>query len=98
MLLKCFSATLGVSWLQLASVIPMATLMWLVGFVRVPSLTRDDVKKLVPVGAAFAVGHLLTVASFGSVAISFTHVVKAAARGRELVGEGASIVAGCTFG
>ena len=37
----------------------------------------SDLVTLAPVGAAFAAGHLTTVASLGAVAVSFTHVVKA---------------------
>mmetsp|Transcript_10115 Transcript_10115/g.30036 ORF Transcript_10115/g.30036 Transcript_10115/m.30036 type:complete len:441 (-) Transcript_10115:136-1458(-) len=77
MLLKCFSATWAVSWLQLAAGIPIAMLMWLTGFVKTPSVTTSDVMKLAPVGAAFALGQVATVASLGAVAVSFTHVVKA---------------------
>lgn len=77
MLLKCFSATWAVSWMQLASGIPIAMLMWLVGVVKVPKVTSSDLVKLVPIGMTFALGQVATVASLGSVAVSFTHVVKA---------------------
>merc|ERR1719356_724000 len=77
MLLKCFSATWAVSWMQLAAGIPIAMLMWLTGFVKTPSVTSSDILKLAPVGAAFSAGQVATVASLGAVAVSFTHVVKA---------------------
>jgi len=76
-LLNAFSAPWAVSWVQLAAGIPIAMLMWATGFVKAPSVTKDDVLKLAPVGAAFAGGQVATVASLGAVAVSFTHVVKA---------------------
>jgi len=77
MLLKVFSATWAVSWFQLCAGIPIALLMWGTGLVRKPSVTGSDLTKLAPVGAAFALGQVATVASLGAVAVSFTHVVKA---------------------
>mmetsp|Transcript_3625 Transcript_3625/g.10923 ORF Transcript_3625/g.10923 Transcript_3625/m.10923 type:complete len:444 (+) Transcript_3625:85-1416(+) len=76
-LLSCFSATWAVSWIQLAAGIPIAALMWMTGFVQLPKVTKSDLLKLAPVGAAFAAGQVATVASLGAVAVSFTHVVKA---------------------
>lgn len=76
-LLKVFSATWAVSWIQLAAGIPIAMLMWSSGLLKKPSVTKDDLMKLAPVGAAFAGGQVATVASLGAVAVSFTHVVKA---------------------
>lgn len=76
-LLKVFSATWAVSWIQLAAGIPIALAMWGTGLLRKPSVTKDDLWKLAPVGAAFAGGQVATVASLGAVAVSFTHVVKA---------------------
>lgn len=76
-LLKVFSATWAVSWMQLAAGVPIAMLMWGTGLLKKPSVTKDDLMKLAPVGAAFAGGQVATVASLGSVAVSFTHVVKA---------------------
>ncbi|CAJ1436546.1 unnamed protein product, partial [Effrenium voratum] len=61
----------------LAAGIPIALLMWGSGFIKAPKLTKDDLLKLAPVGAAFAAGQVATVASLGAVAVSFTHVVKA---------------------
>lgn len=78
LLLKCFGATWAVSWLQLASGIPIACFMWAAGLVKTPKLTVSDFVKLVPQGVAHSVGQVATVASLGDVAVSFTHVVKAA--------------------
>jgi len=77
MLLQAFKASWAVSWLQLAAGIPICFLMWATGFVKKPNVTMDDIMKLAPSGAAFAAGQVMTVASLGSVAVSFTHVVKA---------------------
>lgn len=77
LLLKAFTATWAVSWIQLASGIPIAMLMWLTGAVQKPKVTSSDIAKLAPVGAAFAAGQVATVASLSAVAVSFTHVVKA---------------------
>merc|ERR1719442_363306 len=77
-LLKCFGATWAVSWLQLASGVPIACFMWAAGLVKTPKLTSSDFLKLVPQGLAHSVGQVATVASLGDVAVSFTHVVKAA--------------------
>ncbi|CAE8626610.1 unnamed protein product, partial [Polarella glacialis] len=77
MLMNAFSATWAISFIQLASGIPIAMLMWASGLLQVPSVTRADIIKLTPVGAAFAAGQVATVASLGAVAVSFTHVVKA---------------------
>jgi len=76
-LLAVFSATWAVSWFQLAAGIPIAALMWQLGLVQKPKVTKGDLFKLAPVGAAFAAGQVATVASLGAVAVSFTHVVKA---------------------
>ncbi|CAJ1375101.1 unnamed protein product [Effrenium voratum] len=76
-LLNVFHANWAVSWVQLAAGIPIALLMWGSGFIKAPKLTKDDLLKLAPVGAAFAAGQVATVASLGAVAVSFTHVVKA---------------------
>jgi len=76
-LLGCFTATWAVSWFQLAAGIPIACLIWATGLVAKPRVTKDDLIKLSPVGAAFAAGQVATVASLGAVAVSFTHVVKA---------------------
>jgi len=76
-LLSCFDATWAVSWIQLAAGIPIAMLMWATGLVQVPKVTKSDLLKLAPVGAAFSAGQVATVASLGAVAVSFTHVVKA---------------------
>merc|ERR1719434_431492 len=51
--------------------------MWLTGCLHMPTVSRADLVKLSPVGAAFAAGQVMTVASLGAVAVSFTHVVKA---------------------
>jgi len=76
-LLSCFDATWAVSWIQLAVGVPIAMLMWASGLVQVPKVTKSDLLKLAPVGAAFSAGQVATVASLGAVAVSFTHVVKA---------------------
>lgn len=76
-LLKCFTATWAVSWIQLFAGIPIALLMWGSGLVKAPSVTAADMTKLAPVGLFFALGQVATVASLGAVAVSFTHVVKA---------------------
>jgi len=77
MLLKVFTATWAVSWMQLSAGIPIAMLMWATGFVKPPKVTCSDMQKLAPVGFFFALGQVLTVASLSAVAVSFTHVVKA---------------------
>lgn len=77
LLLKSFSATWAVSFVQLAAGIPIAMAMWATGLVQKPKVTSSDIAKLAPVGAAFAAGQVATVASLGAVAVSFTHVVKA---------------------
>ncbi|KAK4532036.1 hypothetical protein CCYA_CCYA10G2893 [Cyanidiococcus yangmingshanensis] len=66
-----------VAWLQLALGIPYILLVWGLGIRKAPSISLNDVQKLLPVAAAHTLGHLFTVLSFGAVAISFTHVVKA---------------------
>lgn len=66
-----------VSWAQLALGIPYILLMWATRVRKAPKISARDVKALVPVAAAHTLGHLCTVLSFGAVAISFTHVVKA---------------------
>lgn len=76
-LLKCFDATWAVSWIQLAAGIPIACSMWALGLLRTPKLTKSDFMKLVPQGVAHSAGQVMTVASLGAVAVSFTHVVKA---------------------
>eukprot|EP00419_Tripos_fusus_P022902 CAMPEP_0172719952 /NCGR_PEP_ID=MMETSP1074-20121228/75801_1 /TAXON_ID=2916 /ORGANISM="Ceratium fusus, Strain PA161109" /LENGTH=437 /DNA_ID=CAMNT_0013545363 /DNA_START=72 /DNA_END=1385 /DNA_ORIENTATION=- len=76
-LLKVFSATWAVSWIQLAAGIPIALLMWATGLVKPPKVTSSDLAKLAPVGFFHALGQVATVASLGAVAVSFTHVVKA---------------------
>eukprot|EP00930_Biecheleria_cincta_P005458 TRINITY_DN10638_c0_g1_i1.p1 TRINITY_DN10638_c0_g1~~TRINITY_DN10638_c0_g1_i1.p1 ORF type:complete len:458 (+),score=96.32 TRINITY_DN10638_c0_g1_i1:79-1374(+) len=76
-LLNTIAAPWAISWIQLAAGIPIALLMWSTGFVQKPKVTKDDILKLAPVGAAFAGGQVATVASLGAVAVSFTHVVKA---------------------
>jgi solute carrier family 35 protein E1 len=66
-----------VAWLQLALGIPYILLVWGLGIRKAPSISLNDVQNLLPVAAAHTLGHLFTVLSFGAVAISFTHVVKA---------------------
>merc|ERR1712008_561486 len=77
MLLKVFTATWAVSFMQLAAGIPIAMLMWATGIVKPPKVTTSDVGKPAPVGFFFALGQVMTVASLSAVAVSFTHVVKA---------------------
>jgi len=76
-LLKVFSATWAVSWFQLFAGIPIAASIWACGCVKLPRVTRSDLGKLTVVAVAFSVGQMSTVASLSSVAVSFTHVVKA---------------------
>jgi len=76
-LLAVFPATWAVSWWQLSAGVPIAGFMWAFGLLKKPSVTKDDVVKLAPVGAAFSLGQMSTVASLGAGAVSFTHVVKA---------------------
>lgn len=76
-LLKVFPAIWAVAWLQLAAGIPIAAMMWASGLLKVPKLSTAELVKLLPVGAFHAAGQILTVASLGAVAVSFTHTVKA---------------------
>jgi len=76
-LLAVFPLTWAVAWIQLFAGCPILVLMWALGFVRFPNVTRADVWTLVPVAAFFAVAQVCTVASLCSMAVSFTHVVKA---------------------
>jgi len=77
LLLQTFSATWAVAWFQLAAGIPIGMAMWAAGMAKVPSVTKSDLTKLVPMGLVFAGAQCATVASLGAVAVSFTHVVKA---------------------
>eukprot|EP00929_Paragymnodinium_shiwhaense_P071646 TRINITY_DN363_c0_g2_i1.p1 TRINITY_DN363_c0_g2~~TRINITY_DN363_c0_g2_i1.p1 ORF type:complete len:403 (+),score=81.83 TRINITY_DN363_c0_g2_i1:55-1263(+) len=76
-LLNVFDATWAVCWVQLASGIPMAALLWSSGLIALPKLSVSDVKTLAPSGVFFSIGQIATVASLGAGAVSFTHVVKA---------------------
>jgi len=76
-LLAVFPLTWAVAWIQLFAGCPMVVLMWAFGFVQFPVITKADIWTLVPVAAFFAVAQVCTVASLCSMAVSFTHVVKA---------------------
>ena len=65
------------AWLQLVLGLPYIFFIWASGIRKAPVLTVDNVRALMPIAAAHTIGHLCTVLSFGAVAISFTHVVKA---------------------
>jgi len=76
-LLKVYSAAPAVAWMQLAAGVPIVGLIWASRFVRPPALSRNDLGKLFIVAICFSLGQLSTVASLSSVAVSFTHAVKA---------------------
>eukprot|EP00871_Galdieria_phlegrea_P004889 jgi/Galph1/5400/GphlegSOOS_G4058.1 len=65
------------AWIQLVIGILYVVPLWLFKLRPSPQLPLQDVKKLLPVAAAHTLGHVATVVSLGSVAVSFTHVVKA---------------------
>jgi len=83
-----FPATWALSWWQLAAGIPIATVMWGTGILKKPKLTKDDLVTLAPIGAAHSAGQILTVASLGAVAVSFTHTVKALEPGVNAIASG----------
>lgn len=83
-----FPATWALSWWQLAAGIPIAMVMWGTGILKKPKLTKDDLVTLAPIGAAHSAGQILTVASLGAVAVSFTHTVKALEPGVNAIASG----------
>jgi solute carrier family 35 protein E1 len=86
--LNVFPATWALAWWQLAAGIPIAGFMWLSGLLAKPKVTKGELATLLPVGAAHSAGQILTVASLGAVAVSFTHTVKALEPGVNAIASG----------
>jgi len=86
--LNIFPAVWATAWWQLAAGIPIAGVMWLTGLLKVPKLTKEELKTLLPIGASHAAGQILTVASLGAVAVSFAHTVKALEPGVNAIASG----------
>lgn len=63
--------------LQLFVGIPYAGTLWLTGLRKVPKLSSDNVKTLIPVSLGHLGTHIGAVISLGAGAVSFTHIVKA---------------------
>lgn len=76
-LLNAFPFPWTVAWVQLAVGVVYVVPLWLLRIRRAPHIPMEEVRNLLPVAAAHTLGHIATVVSLGSVAISFTHVVKA---------------------
>lgn len=86
--LNIFPAVWATAWWQLAAGIPIAGAMWLTGLLKKPKVTQSELMTLLPVGAAHSAGQILTVASLGAVAVSFTHTVKALEPGVNAIASG----------
>merc|ERR1719231_1945838 len=63
--------------LQLLVGIPYVAALWATGLRKAPSLTTEDVKKLIPVSLGHLGTHIGAVVSLGAGAVSFTHIIKA---------------------
>jgi len=63
--------------LQLLVGIPYVAALWATGLRKAPSLSTDDVKKLIPVSLGHLGTHIGAVVSLGAGAVSFTHIIKA---------------------
>lgn len=55
----------------------IALLLWTTGIMSKPNLTKETVKAVIPLAIVHTLGNLLTNISLGSVAVSFTHTIKA---------------------
>ncbi|GAQ84086.1 triose-phosphate / phosphate translocator [Klebsormidium nitens] len=66
-----------VSTVHLAVGVLYCTIAWGLNMPKRVELSGDEIKALVPISAAHAFGHLMTNVSFASVAVSFTHTIKA---------------------
>ncbi|KAA8494026.1 Phosphoenolpyruvate/phosphate translocator 2, chloroplastic [Porphyridium purpureum] len=51
--------------------------LWVTGFKETPHLSRENLKRCVPLGVLHMAGFLLTNMSLGAVSVAFTHTVKA---------------------
>ena len=51
--------------------------LWGLGIRKSPSLSNEDIKKLIPVTICHALTHIGAIISLGAGAVSFTHIVKA---------------------
>uniref|UniRef100_A0A7S0ZCN0 Sugar phosphate transporter domain-containing protein n=1 Tax=Timspurckia oligopyrenoides TaxID=708627 RepID=A0A7S0ZCN0_9RHOD len=65
-----------VSWIQLVFGLAWIFPLWIFKVRKVPKLSMENIKAILPIAIAHTVGHVATVASLGSVAVSFTHVIK----------------------
>lgn len=66
-----------VAWIQLVIGCVYALMMWALKLRKMPEVDAKTLKSYVPVAIFHDIGHVATVVSLGSVAVSFTHVVKA---------------------
>jgi len=63
--------------LQLAVGIPYVAVLWATGLRKVPKLSTDNIKTLIPVSLGHLGTHIGAVVSLGAGAVSFTHIIKA---------------------
>ena len=55
----------------------IALFLWATGILSKPHVTKETVKAVVPHASVHTLGNLLSNISLGSVAVSFTHTIKA---------------------
>lgn len=55
----------------------MAVMFWLLGIVKLPNVSVKTILNIAPLAVVHTLGNLLTNVSLGSVAVSFTHTIKA---------------------
>lgn len=75
--LKVFPYPITITSLQFAVGGVIASLMWLTGLHKRPSINAAQLKLILPLACVHTLGNLFTNMSLGKVAVSFTHTIKA---------------------
>ena len=69
-------APLTLSALQMLVGVAYVLPLWLFKLRAAPSMSRDNLKTLLPIGSCHAASHLAAVIGLGAGSVSFTHIVK----------------------
>jgi Triose-phosphate Transporter family len=74
--LNMIKAPLTLSALQMLVGVAYVLPLWLFKLRAAPSMSRDNLKTLLPIGSCHAASHLAAVIGLGAGSVSFTHIVK----------------------
>jgi Triose-phosphate Transporter family len=74
--LNMIKAPLTLSALQMLVGVAYVLPLWLFKLRAAPSMSRDNLQTLLPIGSCHATSHLAAVIGLGAGSVSFTHIVK----------------------